>query len=162
MIRVRLSPELKYPSKLWMYLNAASRSVPRCCDLQGLSNYRRSHEQVPRLAWGAGGGRVHSSLRLELDTTTVGVASGRVETLGNLSAVLSYLSVYRIFFVQLHILSSLVCKLVSLLQGRSYHRGRGGNCPPPTNRYCPPTKLLENQNFPWEMTIFYSASVETL
>ena len=48
-------------------------------------------------------------------------------------------------------------------QGRSYNRGKGGgNCPPPIGIAPPPTKLLENQNFPWEMTIFYSASVETL
>ena len=55
-------------------------------------------------------------------------------------------------------------KILTAGQGRSYHRGKGGgNCPPPPIGIAPPpTKLLENQNFPWEMTIFYSDSVDTL
>ena len=47
------------------------------------------------------------------------------------------------------------------VQGRAVATiGARGSIAPPPPIGIPPTKLLENQNFPWEMTMFYSDSVE--
>ena len=68
---------------------------------------------------------------------------------------------YKVLTLSPIILDSRIRYLIHY-QGRSYNRGKGGQLPPPHQSVLPPPKLLENQNFPWEMTIFNSASVETL